>query len=57
LNLPPFGYDNCGIFVNVGWDITFEDDAGELMFDREDKWEPVVPSSTWSNAEAFFQED
>ena len=57
LNQPPFGYDDCGIYVNVGWDLSFEDDAGELMFAREDKWEPVVPSRTWSNAYQFFQED
>ena len=57
LDYPPNSYDACGMYLNIGWDITFEDDGGTLRFDREDIWNPVIPSFTWPNAYAFFEED
>ena len=57
LNLPPSLYDDCGMFLNIGWDILFEDDGGELKYDREDIWDPVIPSFFWKTAEEFFAED
>jgi hypothetical protein len=45
------------MFSNIGWDILFEDDGGELKYDREDIWDPVIPGFTWKTADEFFGED